>query len=613
MTPELPFDGKAYSATLTSHCGVYRMLDVGGKALYVGKALNLKKRVASYFQAPGRHGPKVAALLAQVAGIEVTVTRTENEALILENNLIKAHRPRYNILLRDDKSYPYIYLSSDQTFPRLSLHRGVRSGKGRYFGPYPSAGAVRASLNLLQKLFRIRPCEDSFFRNRTRPCLQYQIKRCSAPCVSLIDAAGYAEDVRHALMFLEGRDEEVIETLVARMEAAAARLAFEEAARLRDRIGDLKQVQSRQVITSGRRDLDVLACAVRAGVACVQLFVMRGGHNLGNKAFFPEQAGEAGPAEVLRAFLSQYYLHPRLDREVPPEILLSHAIEDSACIAEALSQQAGYQVALLHRLRGDRVRCLQMAVQNAELRLAQRLSSVAGQRLRLQCLQEALGLPQAPERIECFDVSHTQGEATVASCVVFGAEGPIKSEYRRFNIFGQTPGDDYAAMREALTRRYSRRQREGERPPDMLVIDGGKGQMGEALHVLESLAIHNIQVIGVAKGPSRRPGHESLIIGVDRQPVSLDPHSLAFHLIQQVRDEAHRFAITGHRRQRAGRRNRSPLEDLDGIGAKRRRDLIRHFGGLQGVQRAGIDDLCQVHGISRRLAERIYHRLHEPE
>lgn len=600
-----PFDGKAFSEALTNRCGVYRMLDQDGKVLYVGKARHLKKRVSSYFGAPSRLSPKIRALVAQIRAIEVTVTHTENEALILENNLIKELKPRYNIVLRDDKSYPYIYLSNDE-FPRLSFHRGARTGKGRYFGPYPSASAVRASLSLLQKLFLIRSCEDSFFRNRTRHCLQYQIKRCTAPCVGLIDPQAYREDVEHAVMFLQGRNEEVITHLVRRMEAASQALEFERAAHYRNQIDQLKRIQQSQYISLGSRDLDVIACATREDVACVQVFFIRGGHNLGNKTFFLKSTQGKGIDAILSSFLPQYYL---AERAIPPEILVHEAIRDARLLMEVFGERAGRKVVISSKVQGERAKFLRMAVENAEIALTQHLSLREGQQERLKALQELLKLSDPIERIECFDISHTQGEATVAACVVFGPEGAIKSEYRRFNIEGVAAGDDYAAMHQAILRRYTRVKREEGKLPEVLLIDGGKGQVRQAYEVMESLQIA-MCIVGVAKGPSRKPGLETLILSGEEGSVRLTPDSPALHLIQQIRDEAHRFAITAHRQRRAKARNTSPLESIEGIGAKRRRQLIQHFGGLQGVARAGVEDLGRVPGISKELAIKIYNWLH---
>jgi excinuclease ABC subunit C len=597
------FDSRHFLQSVTNRPGVYRMLDAGGEVLYVGKARSLKKRVASYFTRGGNL--KTQALVSQIAAIEVTVTRTEGEALILESHLIKELRPRYNVLLRDDKSYPYIFVS-DQEFPRLAFHRGAKREKGRYFGPYPSAGAVRESLNLLQKIFPVRQCEDSFFRNRSRPCLQYQIRRCSAPCVGFVDPETYGRDVRHAMLFLEGRSSQVIDELVARMEAASQALQFELAARYRDQIASLRRVQERQYVSGEGGDLDILACRVQGGVSSVQVFYIRGGRNLGNRGFFPRTPEGLTEGEVLSAFIAQYYL----DKAVPAEILVSHVLEEAPLLQEVLGAQAGRRVGITHRPRGDRARWLQMAVANAEHALAARLASRAGMHRRFEALQDALGLDDLPGRLECFDISHTTGEATVASCVVFESEGPLRSDYRRFNIEGVTPGDDYGAMRQALTRRYTR-LREGEgRLPDILFIDGGRGQLAEACAVLEELQVTGVTLVGIAKGPERRPGSETLYVADPPGPMTLPADSPALHLIQQIRDEAHRFAITGHRNRRGRARNTSVLEAIPGMGPKRRQQLLRQFGGLREVQRAGVEDLANVQGISKALAQRIYDALH---
>ncbi len=605
------FDGKAYSKNLTSKPGVYRMLDNKEKVIYVGKAKNLKNRVSSYFQASKQHSPKIRSMVAQVVAIDVTVTHTEKEALILESNLIKELRPRYNVVLRDDKSYPYIYLSSDQVFPRLQFHRGARTGKGKYFGPYPSAGSVRKTLNLLQKLFQIRQCDDSYFKNRSRPCLQYQIKRCTAPCVGFIESEDYQHDVLNAELFLQGRNQEVIKVLADRMEQASADLDFETAARYRDQINALQVVQQKQYISSGRKNVDIIACQMKEGVGCVALFYIRGGHNLGNKVFFPAHTKSSTEEEILTAFISQYYLADRTDREIPSTILLSHKLEDSGLIAQVLEGQCGHKVEIKNELRGDRVRWVDMAKENAALGLAQKLSLTSSQRKRNQALTEALGMEETIERIECFDISHSNGESTVASCVVFGHEGALKAEYRRFNIKGITGGDDYAAMHQALERRYSRIQKEDGKMPDLLLIDGGKGQVAQAVEVLDNLQISEITIVGVAKGPSRKAGEETLVLSDGHATMSLAADAPALHLIQQIRDEAHRFAITGHRKQRDKKRRSSPLENIEGVGNKRRQGLIRHFGGIQGVAKAGVDDLVQVPGISKQLAEKIYQVFHE--
>ncbi len=589
----------------TTKPGVYQMLSASGEILYVGKARNLKKRVASYFRKSGL-APKTAALMSHVAQVEVITTHTENEALILESNLIKKHRPRYNILLRDDKSYPYIYLSANQKFPRLGFHRGARKGKGRYFGPYPSAGAVRESLRLMQKLFPVRQCEEGFFRNRSRPCLQHQIERCAAPCVDLVSPERYGEDVRHAVLFLEGKSGEVIEELVEKMGQAASELRYEEAARLRDQISSLRRIQEKQYISGERGNLDVVAIALQSGSASIQLFNFRHGQNLGSRSYFPKNVQGQSAAEVLYAFLAQHYL----DHQPPNEILVSCAPEQQALLQEVFTEQSGHKVAIRHQLRGDRARWMKMAQENAELALNSRLSHAASAVARVEALQDALKLDQLPQRMECFDISHTMGEETVASCVVFEDGAALKSDYRRFNIEEITGGDDYAAMRQALERRYIRLKKGEGKMPDLLLIDGGPGQCAQAHDVLEELQVEGVQILGVAKGPDRKEGQEKLFL--DGKPAqNLPADSPALLLIQQIRDEAHRFAITGHRQRRAKKRRSSPLEGIAGVGPKRRQQLLSHFGGLQEVARAGVEDLVVVPGINREIAQRIYDRFHE--
>ena len=597
------FDARDFLRTLTARPGVYRMFAADGEVLYVGKARNLKKRVSSYFRSGGLSA-KTQALMAQTASVEVTVTHTESEALLLENNLIKEIQPRYNILLRDDKSYPYIFLSGD-TYPRLSLHRGARKAKGRYFGPYPNALAVRESLHLLQKVFRVRQCEDSFFANRSRPCLQYQIKRCTAPCVQAITPDLYAEDVRHTIQFLEGKNTEIVDELAQRMEQAAAALDYETAARYRDQIVSLRRVQERQYVSGERGDLDIIAAAEAGGMACIQVFYIRAGRNLGNKTFFPRIPSEANIEEVLAAFLEQHYL----GRETPTELLVNAAITDADWLEQVLSEQSGHRVVITTRVRGERARWLEMAGRNAQLALKARLASRSGMTQRFEALQKALGLDEPVTRMECFDISHTRGEATVASCVVFDQEGPVKSSYRRFNIEGIEPGDDYAAIAQALLRRYTR-IKEGEGVlPDLLLIDGGKGQVAAAARVLEELQLNELPLLGIAKGPERRPGWE-VLHRPDGSELQLAADAPALHLIQQIRDEAHRFAITAHRQRRARSRTESPLEAIPGIGPKRRQQLLRQFGGLREVARAGVEDLLKVKGISRELAQQIYDAFH---
>ena len=601
-----PFEVKSFLRSLTHRPGVYRMLDAKHKVIYVGKARDLKKRVSTYFHR-SHSSVKTEAMMAQVARVEVTVVNPEAEALVLEYNLIKQHKPRFNVLLRDDKSYPYIYASTEHAFPRLKFHRGARKGKGRYFGPYPSTRAVRQTLNELQKLFMIRNCEDSFFNNRTRPCLQYQIRRCTAPCVGIVDEAQYRADIDAAIQFLEGRNDTVVQTFVDRMERASAAQDYEQAARYRDQIARLKEVEAKQLVKRGdRKDLDVLGFASNGAIHCVTVMFIRNGSVIGSRDYFPRLPGETDKSRLLNGFVSQYYL----GRDAPAEIILDVEIEDAALLSDELTERAGHKVAIRSRVRGDRARWLEMATTNAEQGLNLKAASNATIRRQFQALGEVLELDEAPERIECFDVSHTSGEATVASCVVFNTAGALKSDYRRFNLSPDSAGDDYGAMAEALERRYKRVVK-GEVPmPDVLFVDGGKGQLAEAMRVLESLELDWLTVVGVAKGRARRPGAERLFRPGSDQAMQLPPDSPALLLIQQIRDEAHRFAITGHRQRRAKARRQSPLESIPGLGPKKRRELLRQFGGLQGVVGAGVDDLLKVRGIGRALAETIYNELH---
>lgn len=601
---EQVFDARAFLKNLTSRPGVYRMLDEEGKVLYVGKARNLKRRLSSYFR-KSVSAPKTRTLVKQICDIEITVTHTENEALILENNLIKALQPRYNVLLRDDKGYPYIFLSGDD-FPRLGFHRGTKRASGQYFGPYPSVGSVRQTLRLLQEVFPVRQCEDSFYRNRSRPCLQYQIKRCTAPCVGLIDKERYHQDVQHAVMFLEGRDQQVIAELVERMEAASRQLAFEQAAHYRDRIISLRRIQERQYVSGEEVDTDVLAAAVKGGMACVEVFFIRGGRNLGNKTFLPKFQGSITPRELLSAFIPQYYFN----REIPPTLVLSHQPEQLDLLSQVLSAQAGRKIMLVKATRGPKARWIKMALTNAEINLSRRLAKRTSITERFESLQQLLDLPAVPQRLECFDISHTRGEATVASCVVFDREGPRSADYRRFNIEGITAGDDYAALRQALSRRYHRLSKGEGVLPDLLVIDGGKGQLAQATAVLEEMGMGQITVLGIAKGAERKAGKETLFLAGRRTPVIPVPASPALHLLQHIRDEAHRFAIASHRQRRLKGRRLSPLEAIPGLGPKRRQKLLIQLGGLQEVARAGVEDLARVQGISPALAQRIYDSFH---
>ena len=604
----MSFDPKAFLKNVTGKPGVYRMYDAEGNVLYVGKARNLKKRLQSYFRNTGLSA-KTELLVSRISDIEVTVTHTESEALLLENNLIKEHRPRYNILLRDDKSYPYIYVSDKDRYPRIDLHRGARKKPGRYLGPYPNAGVVRETISLLQKTFRIRQCEDSYFRNRSRPCLQYQIKRCTAPCVALVSEQAYRQDIKHALLFLEGKSSQIIEELVTAMETAARKKNYEKAAVFRDQISNLKAITERQYVSAEKGDIDIIACASEGGQACIQVFYIRKGLNLGNRSYFPALPEAMDSADILSAFIPQFYL----GREAPANIILSSRPAGMGLLQKTLSEKAGRKITFSTRVRGERAKFLEMAQNNARHALATRLVSRSGLMQRFEALQEALQLESVPQRLECFDISHTQGEATNAACVVFTQEGPFKNDYRRYNIRNIKPGDDYAAMRQALQRRYKPADKEagaGRGLPEVLFIDGGKGQLRQAVEVFAELGIEEVLLVGVAKGEGRKAGLEKLVFSDGRPDSHLDPDSSALHLILQIRDEAHRFAISGHRAQRAKKRTQSPLEDIAGLGPKRRQTLLKHFGGLQGITRAGIEDLARIPGISNKLAEAIYGRFH---
>ena len=586
------FDPKAFVAGLPNLPGVYRMLGPEGDALYVGKARDLKKRVASYFTKQAA-SPRIQMMLSQVASMEVTATRSEGEALLLENNLIKSLAPRYNILFRDDKSYPYLMVTGHR-YPRLGFHRGAKDRRNRYFGPFPHAYAVRESIQLLQRVFRLRTCEDTVFENRSRPCLLHQIRRCTAPCTGKIAPEPYAEDVANAILFLEGREDDVIRGLTERMSAASGAQRYEEAAAYRDQVRALSRVQARQYVESNRGvDADVVACAIDGGIACVNLAMIRGGRHVGDRSFFPANAEGAGPDEVVAAFLEQHYL----EQPAPALVVTSEPVELE-------------NINVVNPSHGERRVWLDMARKNALLAIAQRVRDRATQEGRLLALREALALPEGAQRVECFDISHTMGEATVASCVVYDRQQMQKSEYRRFNIRDVAPGDDYAAMRQVLARRYERIAAEGGKIPDLILIDGGKGQVSAARGALADLGLHQACVVGVAKGPERKPGLEELILESEERSLQLAPTHPGLHLIQQIRDEAHRFAIVGHRARRGKTRTTSMLSEIPGIGAKRRQALIEHFGGLRGVQAAAIDDIAKVAGISRPLAERIYKHLH---
>ena len=596
---------KAFLKGLTTRPGIYKMFDSRNEVIYIGKAKNLKNRVASYFRGQSSSS-KQQAMVAKVANIEVTVTHTEGEALLLECQLIKQYRPQYNILLRDDKSFPYIYLSSEHDFPQITLHRGAKKKRGTYFGPYPNAMAAKESLKLLQKLFPIRQCDDTIYNNRTRPCLQYQIKRCSGPCVGLVSQEDYAQDVNSTLLFLEGKGGLLIEQLIARMEQASSQLEFERAADYRDQIARLRTVLEKYFVHGEKGDVDIIACATRHNVACIQAFFIRHGQHLGNKLFFPKISQEQTPADIIGAFIPQYYL----DRPIPAELIVSHSPEEAPLLVEVLAQQAKHSVTISANVRGERQKWLQMACTNAENSLLGKLADKQSLFNRFLNLQQELACSELPKRLECFDISHTQGEYTVASCVVFDHDGPVKSAYRRFNIEGITGGDDYAAIHQAVLRRFKRLQKGEHEAPDILFIDGGKGQVAEAQKALEELAINNVMIVGVSKGPDRKPGMEKLLVTSQQQPLDISPGASCLLLIQHIRDEAHRFAITGHRQRRGKAKKQSVLESIEGLGVKRRQLLLKQFGGLQGIANAGADALGSINGISKQLAQRIYEHFH---
>ncbi len=600
------FDAKDFCVNLPLQPGVYRMMNAKGEVIYVGKAVSLKKRVSSYFL-KSNLGPRIQLMISQVTGIETTVTRSEAEALLLENNLIKSLKPRYNIIFRDDKSYPYVILSG-HNFPRLGFYRGVLDKTHQYFGPYPNAGIVRESIQLLQKIFRLRTCEDSVFSNRTRPCLLFQIKRCSGPCVNQISQQDYQNDVKNAELFLQGKQTEVMEVILVKMQQAADRMEYEQAASLRDQVQALRKIREKQFVDSGKAlDTDVVACAMMqdgSGKVCVNLAMIRGGRHLGDKSFFPQNADDYTPASVVEAFLAQHYLN----RSAPPLIILGEKIERET-LQQLLTEQCGHKITIQLNSVGEKRVWLNMATENAHLALQQMMSRQASQEKRLRALQQELQMPGL-NRIECFDISHTMGEATVASCVVYDNYAMRNNEYRRYNIEGITPGDDYAAMREALSRRYQKVASGEGQLPDLILIDGGKGQVTAAREALQELGISDANLLGVAKGEERKPGLEQLISPLLEKPLQLPSEHAALHLIQQIRDEAHRFAIQGHRSRRGKARTSSSLEDISGVGAKRRQRLLGRFGGLKGVLTASIEELQQTEGISRKLAEQIYKELH---
>ncbi len=603
------FDAKTFLKNLTERPGVYQMLAKDGQVLYVGKAQNLKKRVTSYFSR-NQTNVKTKSLVKQIHDINVIITETDSEALLLENNLIKKYQPKYNVLFRDDKSYPYIFLATESKFPRIDFYRGSKKKKGAYYGPYPSAGAVRESLNLLQRLFKIRQCSDTFFNNRTRPCIQYQIKRCSAPCVDYISAEDYQQSIALAKLFLEGKNQQLMTDMIQKMEQAAQHLDYEQAAIYRDQIANLRKIQEQQYITSDGHDVDVIAVAKEQHDASVQVLMFRAGRLIGNRVYYPKVTTELDEQDVLAGFLSQYYLTPIHQKDIPKEILIAESITDINWLARVLTETVNHKVKIYQPVRGERRRWLQMALANAKSALKAHLASKLNYVKRMQALQKTFKLANLPQRLECFDVSHSSGEATVASCVVFDNQGPSTKDYRRFNIEGVTKGDDYAALRQALTRRYTRIKMGEGVLPDVIIIDGGKGQLHQAESVLEELQISGVTLLGIAKGTTRKPGLETIFISGEPNGIALPPDSLTLHLLQQIRDEAHRFAITGQKRRLEKQRKVSTLETIPAVGPKRRKALVNYFGGLQEIKKASVAELAKVPGISQALAKEIYDRLH---
>ena len=603
----MEFDSKSFLSSLTHRAGTYQMMDAEASVLYVGKAKNLKKRVASYFRKTGI-STKTAALVKRIKDIDITVTETETEALILEQNLIKKHRPPFNILMRDDKSYPYIFLSDKDQWPRLSFHRGAKKRKGSYFGPYPSVNAVRESMSLLQRVFKVRQCEDSFFKNRSRPCLQYQINRCTGPCVDMTSQEDYDLNVDLTRQYLEGKSEKIMKQLERDMEIASTDMKFEQAAEKRDQIKALRQVQSQQVIEKGRGVIDVIAASIEKGQACIHILFIRQGRILGSRSYYPKIPLSETVEDLLSEFLPQIYLNGSGRSDIPKEIITNASFDGSEALSDALQQFVDRSVLIKQSIRGTRAKWMELALRTSALNLSAKLVSTQTINQRFEALRSTLDLENIPERIECFDVSHSSGEATVASCVVFDSSGPVKNEYRKFNIEGVGANDDYAAMDQALRRRYKRLVNGEGRVPDILLIDGGKGQLGIAREALSELGVVGVMIVGVAKGSTRKAGFETLILA-DGNRVVVEPDQAALHLIQQIRDEAHRFAITGHKQRRDKKRRISSLEGIPGVGPKRRRDLLKHFGGIVEVRKASVADLMKVTNINKHVAEAIYDEL----
>ncbi len=622
MTTDSPsFDAQSFLKGLTQRPGIYQMLGENGAILYIGKAKNLRKRVASYFSKTGL-SIKTQALVNRIITIDVTVTQTEIEALLLEQNLIKQNLPPYNILLRDDKSYPYIFLSDQDKYPQLAFHRGSKRRLGSYFGPFPSVQAVRESMSFLQKTFKVRQCEDSFFKNRTRPCLQYQIKRCTAPCVDLVTPESYHQDVDYTKMFLEGKSDNLIKKFEVEMDWSSKNLNFEHAAILRDQITALRKIQAEQVVESGNKNIDIVAASQDGSQGCIHILYIRQGRILGSRTFYPRVPLATSPGEILEHFIPQYYLRDGGKGDFPKEIVVNAKLDDSELFASAVSSVAGYKIEFKCRSRAIRKKWIELAEQTANQNLKSLIISKQNLLQKFEALQKLLNLQEPPGRLECFDISHSSGEATVASCVVFDTNGPLKSDYRRFNIKDITAGDDYAAMEQALTRRYKRLQKGEEKLPDILLIDGGLGQLKKAANVLEELGVIGVEIVGVGKGRTRKSGFETLLLapslgseGIidaknDYTELVLESDSAALLLIQQIRDEAHRFAITGHRQRRDKKRKTSSLEEIEGVGPKRRRELLRFFGDINEVKRASVAELMRVPSISKKVAESIYSILH---
>ena len=602
----MAFDHETFIKSLPGYPGVYRMLNAQDKVIYVGKARRLKNRIASYFS--GQQTEKTKNMVCQIANIEITLTHTENEALILENTLIKSLKPQYNILLKEGRGYPYIYVSSQQEYPGIMIHYGsIKNTEGHFFGPYPNVRAVNESLELLQRIFLLRQCEDHFYSHRSRPCLKFQIKRCSGPCTDMISSEEYQQNVNHAMLFLKGKSQQVIDQLVIQMENAALKLEYEKAAFYRDQIANLRQLQAIQHASGDKGEADVIVSLIRGGSGCIVVLFIRDGQQLGTRTWFPKYQGKQTEEDLLEAFLSQHYL----GKMIPKNIIISHPLENTGWIADTLTEQMQSKIQISHHVRGERSQWLKITQLNAEDAINRKLAKRSNQIQRLDQLQQLLNLEKPILRMECFDISHMQGDATVASCVVFDTQGPLKSDYRRFNITGITAGDDYAAMNQVLSRRY-KRVKKGEVPlPDVIFIDGGKGQISQAEQVLSQLDIKNVKMVGVTKGENRKPGLETLIIAETREKLILSPDTPVLHLIMHIRDEAHRFAITGHRHKRSKQQTHSILEEISGVGPKLRQRLLQQFGGLKGVSRAGVEDLARIKNINSTLAQKIYDVFHE--